>query len=74
MPAMSAIENRIATGIHGGEAVHYEVSAVYTKPSGIPDYVHLVASGNRGTDVDCYVHNVPRDEPPVCSSQTYGGN
>ncbi|MFJ9121900.1 LamG-like jellyroll fold domain-containing protein [Streptomyces sp. NPDC102394] len=71
-PAMSTIENRIADEVRGGQAVHYEVTPVYTNlTSGVPSLVHMEARGNKGMDVDCYVINAASSGDPVCSSKTY---
>ncbi|MFE9953306.1 DNA/RNA non-specific endonuclease [Streptomyces sp. NPDC005531] len=70
-PAMSTVENRIANQIRGGQAVHYEVTLVYSKPTGVPDVVHMEAHGNRGMDVDCWIINRAGADSAVCSSEDY---
>ncbi|WP_105974964.1 RHS repeat-associated core domain-containing protein [Streptomyces geranii] len=72
-PVMSKIENRIAGEIRLRQAVHYEVTPIYTNPaSGVPSLIHMEASGNRGMDVDCYVINTQEENSAICSSETYG--
>ncbi|GLW51988.1 hypothetical protein Stsp02_76480 [Streptomyces sp. NBRC 14336] len=61
---MRGIETKIANQIAGGQAVHYEVTPIYpARPTGIPLLIHIVARGNRGMDVDCYVRNTAVSGP-----------
>ncbi|MFF3624933.1 DNA/RNA non-specific endonuclease [Streptomyces sp. NPDC002467] len=71
-PVMSNIENAIAKQIKGGQSVKKYTTAVYGDAnSPIPDYIHIVAKGNRGMNVDCHIPNLPYREDAVCLMEKY---
>ncbi|MEV6957269.1 DNA/RNA non-specific endonuclease [Streptomyces sp. NPDC051183] len=69
---MRGVENKVAAQVAAGQAVHYESTPIYpARPTGIPDFIHIQAWGNRGMNIDCYIRNSATSGPAICSSEIY---